>query len=319
MLFRSRWLESFCNELNRRGIKLFVISPSRKVKNETSFEVVETASLPEHESGITNFASEAYSILKDRQGEYDLIISNSNWSYVFGGIKKTIATLHDGLEKAPDNWLVDNPNVYYRFVSESQYKRLCPNNLRSKSFWLYLGLDNKEYELFGKKDDYYLFVSSLHWNWEAKGIDIFLKLAKDNPQKNFKLYGIGDQKVENYLFKFGEIYKNFTFCGELIDEHRNEVFGRARAFCQLSRLKESFGTSVISALSKGTPVIGLDSAGATKELCGNFFPAKNRYSQIEELLYRDYNPVDIFNYGKNFSIGLEVDKFIERAKEILNG
>jgi glycosyltransferase involved in cell wall biosynthesis len=119
---------------------------------------------------------------------------------------------------------------------------------------------------------YFLWVASLDWGWEEKGLHIFVELAKRNPQHKFLAYGHAQAhlNVLERLKAETEGLTNFVHGSALIrGQEHTDAFCGARAFFMPTQpsIGESFGLTVIEALSKGVPVIA-STAGAPAELLG---------------------------------------------------
>lgn len=125
---------------------------------------------------------------------------------------------------------------------------------------------------------------------------------------------MGTGQIENYLKNEVEPkLKNFKFGGFLdrYKDHR-EVFSKAKAFCQFSRLEESFGRTTVEALSKGVPVIHFGT-GATPELVDNYgILIENTDDFVNSLAKaQQLNKKEIFDYAKNkFHVNIEIDKIL---------
>ena len=119
---------------------------------------------------------------------------------------------------------------------------------------------------------YFLWVAALDWGWEEKGLHIFVALAKRHPERRFVAYGHAQRKPE-VLARLREETRglpNFEYGSALIRgaEH-TAAFCGATAFFMPTQpsIGESFGLTVIEALSKGVPVI-TSTAGAPAEILG---------------------------------------------------
>lgn len=103
-----------------------------------------------------------------------------------------------------------------------------------------------------------MWVATLDWGWEEKGLQIFINMARLDPNMTYVVYG-GAARRRDIVAKLVELtleLPNLVYRGELLrgDEHFR-AFCEATAFFMPTQLGESFGMTVIEALSKGVPVI----------------------------------------------------------------
>ena len=120
---------------------------------------------------------------------------------------------------------------------------------------------------------YYLWVAALYWGWEAKGLHIFVEMARRHPELRFVAYGPGgtsgivgevEARLKGYVAQLGNLeYRGALLRGE---EHATAFCGATAFFMPTQpSIGESFGLTVIEALSKGVPVI-TSTAGAPPEI-----------------------------------------------------
>ncbi len=119
---------------------------------------------------------------------------------------------------------------------------------------------------------YFLWVAALDWGWEAKGLHIFGELAKRHPEHKFVAYGHAQKQpaVRDKLLAETAALPNFVYGSALIrGQEHTDAFCGATAFFMPTQpsIGESFGLTVIEALSKGVPVI-TSTAGAPAEILG---------------------------------------------------
>jgi glycosyltransferase involved in cell wall biosynthesis len=133
------------------------------------------------------------------------------------------------------------------------------------------GLNPSDFQLC-EDGGYFLWVAALDWGWEEKGLHIFVELAKRHPERRFVAYGHAQKKPEVLARLRDETrgLANFEYGSALIRgaEH-TAAFCGATAFFMPTQpsIGESFGLTVIEALSKGVPVI-TSTAGAPAEILG---------------------------------------------------
>ena len=89
-------------------------------------------------------------------------------------------------------------------------------------------------------------------------MDLFINLAKVNPEDKFVAYGApwNSDQLEDFLRNLN--LPNFSFQSTLKDEDKNKVFSNAIALCQFTRLIESCNIITLESYSRGAPVISLD-------------------------------------------------------------
>jgi glycosyltransferase involved in cell wall biosynthesis len=166
-----------------------------------------------------------------------------------------VATCHldiqaRGLDRsyAGGNWI---------FVSRSLAR------LYGRTRYVYNGIDPHGYIYSERKEDYYLFMSSMDWAFE-KGLDTALALAAD---LGFRLVVAGTsgedaviQKIERLCSQAG-----IEYVGDVRGEAKAELLAGAQALLHPTHLYEGFGLVMAEALMSGTPVICSD-RGACSEI-----------------------------------------------------
>lgn len=138
----------------------------------------------------------------------------------------------------------------------------------------------------GVEDSFVVLGVSQVWS-KAKGIDVFLKLAQDNPDIKVLLVGKIHEKID--------MPPNVIKIGILSDtEKLAEMYSLADVFLNPS-VQETFGKVTAESLACGTPVIGYNIT-ATPELigehCGIIIESNATISQIENAVKK------IRTYGK---------------------
>jgi len=131
------------------------------------------------------------------------------------------------------------------------------------------GLTSEEF-ITCPDERYFLWVASLDWGWEEKGLHIFVELAKKHPEHRFVAYGFATRQkhVMERLVKETAHLNNFEYRSALLRgrEHISAFCGATAFFMPTQpSIGESFGLTVVEALSKGVPVI-TSTAGAPAEI-----------------------------------------------------
>ena len=298
--------------LNKENIECIVICAKRSENKDYPFKVLDTKSLPEKYHIGSNFQEEAIDIAI--QQNPDLIITqNFHWK-----LNQTKCPVFINVHGGGDGKLGEsndrNDNIYYKFISKTQMDRCIDQRpeFGKNSFLCYTSLLDEDF-IFEPKGEYFLWCASLCWGYEAKGLDLFIQLASLYPEHKFIAHGMGNQELENFLKNTIEPnLQNFKFNGYL-DRYKNhnEVFSKAIAFCQLSRLHESFGRTTVEALSKGVPVIHLGT-GATPELVReNGIMAENQKDLVSSIKKSfEFDRKKIFDDSKRFHISKEIETII---------
>lgn len=309
-------VENLAKGLHDNNIDFFAVCPKRNIVKEYPFEVHETEESPTSISKKNN-SFYGYSVAKVLKNlKFDAIWSQSHWSVEplleFG--KPIICTFHDSCEKQ-SSWIRKYKNVKYRFISKFQFDNWVTEEWEKKiSFQCYTGLENSEFELETNKDKYFLWCAGLQWGLEAKGLNIFLNLAKENKDKRFVAYGTGNEELEKHLYNSN--LENFEFKGALQRGQRHrEIFKKASALIMPTQIPDTFPRTLIESFSKGTPVIG-SNHGALDELIKDNINGKkclslNDYSESLSLTY-DYNR--IFADSSKFSVAHEINTLLEESK-----
>jgi glycosyltransferase involved in cell wall biosynthesis len=311
-------VENLAQGLFENKLDFFVVCPKRSNVKDYPFEVYETEEEPTSISK-KNSSYYAYSVSKVLENlKFDVIWSQSYWSIepLLKFNKPIICTFQDSCEKQY-GWIKKYEQVKYRFISQFQYKNWIKEDWEKEiSFYCYTGLDNSEFELSINKEEYFLWCAGLQWGLEAKGLDIFINLAKINKNYHFIAYGSGNPELEKYLYSLK--ISNFEFKGALNrgHQHRN-AFKKASKFIMPTNLPEALGRTVIESFSKGTPVIGSYN-GALDELIINEINGKkclslDDYSQALEITF-NYNT--IFTDSYKFSTEFEIQKMLKESSDI---
>jgi len=321
-------VENLAWGLHRAHKDFVCIIPRRKVAREYPFEIVESEipPLPGPEENVWPFAKSLPEIIK--RVKPDIIWSQSFWSAETLkplGIP-IICTFHDFVpdHRRKFDWFSFRENTWYRFVSLFQLRQwVDPTSdwQHERSFFLHTGIREEEYSFCSPKDreGYYLWVAGLNWGWQNKGLDIFVELARRQPERSFIAYGTGKPDLEKKLLQLNKIIKNFEYRGELKRgvAHR-EAFSKARLFLMPTKIPEPFGRTVLESISKGTPVIG-SCNGALPELITNGVNGfiANSIGEFESHLNYEFDYETCFQSAKRFHIDVEVEALVSRSMQIL--
>jgi glycosyltransferase involved in cell wall biosynthesis len=314
-------VESIADIMLKKNIDFKVIVPKRIQQSNNYEYVLETNELPTSISKKSPYAfcEEAKQIIKYIKP--DIIWSQSNWSVdILSNLNiPIISSFHDSCDKK-EEWISNKKHHRYRFLSRFQYNNWIKKGWEKDiSFQCYTGLTDSQYKLYEKKDDYFLWCAGLQWGFEAKGLDIFIALARMNPKFNFIAYGSGNELLAEQLCNIK--IPNFKFLGELTrgDLHDN-VFGKAKAVIIPTKIPDTFPRTCIEALSKGTPIVGSNfgSIPETIELTDSGYIC-NSIDEFNEALYNidKINVSDVFNKSKIFHIENELDTLIKESNKLI--
>lgn len=303
-------IEAFIKYCRKENILLQIYS-SKKI-NIQDYQYIESVS-------NTDFAHKVKNILKnnDKVISYNLpeeackILDNSNI--------KLINANCSGLAKnqRPANIVYSSENIKSRFLSFNQMKSY--ENYYNKEYSCVIphGLSDEDYYFEEKEQDkkYFLWCASLGWGLQPKGLDLFINLAKLNPEDKFVAYGApwNSNQLEDFLRNLN--LPNFSFQLTLKDEDKNKVFSNAIALCQFTRLIESCNIITLESYSRGTPVISLDEdqGGVTNN--SKFFDlTMSTFEDFKRLKDKAFkiDRKQVFDYAKNkFHCKNEYDQIIE--------
>lgn len=308
-------VENLARGMFEKGLDFFCIVPRREITREYPFPIIEVAAKPTGLSGLApeRFIRHAKAVIRSHSP--DVVWCQSHWSaseLMDLGIP-LICTFHDSCAKK-DGWLRKADHITYRFISKFHYNNWVKEDWeRKQSCQIYTGLADEEYDYCGEKEEYFLWVAGLNWGWEAKGLPVFIALARANPDKNFVAYGAGDDHIAERALDCSKQIPNFEFKGPLLrgDTHK-EAFKRARAYISPSLIPDTFPRTVLESLSKGTPVIA-SSNGALPEMVGNCGFAANDVQALNDALDMEFDYGACFERAKAFHIHREVDALLERT------
>ncbi len=308
-------VENLAWGLYRRGLDFFCVVPQRETPESYPFEVVDVPVKPAvAASGKPYpFINAVKEVVLDRKP--DVVWSQSHWSGL--GLSRidipVVCTFHDSCLKQ-EGWMIKEDNLLYRFISQFQYDNWVKEPWEADcSYQVYTGLADEEYEFCGDRDDYFLWVGGFNWGWEAKGLPVFIELARLNPEKCFVAYGAGSERIAELASQHAKEIPNFDFKGPLHrgEEHRT-AFKKTRAYIMPSRIPDTFPRTVLESLSKGTPVIG-SANGSLPEMIGDCGISSNDPNTLNQGLNIAFDYQKIFEKSKKFHIDEEINGLLEIA------
>ena len=261
----------------------------------------------------------------------DIIWSVGHWSaLVLNDINIPVITTMQDSGPWEDHKFINHSNITYRFISKFIYDLTFKdaaingivNDIKNRSTWFHVGLDDSEFEFQEIKQNYILWVAGLGWGYEGKGLDVFIELAKRLPNEQFVAYGSGDDRLALELLNISKTLSNFEFKGKLNrGKEHTDTFKNAKLFTMLTKTSEAFGRTNIEALSKGTPVLG-STNGAVQELID--YPTigfcSNNIDELTNAIVNynfDTKACYDFAYSK-YHVKGEIQKMINLSMSILN-
>jgi glycosyltransferase involved in cell wall biosynthesis len=296
--------------------------------DDYGFKIIETETVETSKTGHPAhlFGNEVRDIIKKGNIKPDIIWCYSAWS---------VQTLHDlnipiictimdsgGWE---DNKFLYKENIHYRFSSKYIYDLVFKdadtnpriNNIKKQSCWFITGASDEEYDFEENKSDYILWTAGLNWGPTAKGLDIFIKLARLRTDRSFVAYGSGNLEIENRLKELNCELNNFYYGGPLPRGfiHKN-AFSKAKMFAFLTQIPEAFGRTGLEAITKGTPVLG-STKGAVPELYGPAGKCTDSLEEMSKIIDMTFDTKEVFNYAQKFHIKNEVQFLIDKSVEII--
>jgi glycosyltransferase involved in cell wall biosynthesis len=149
----------------------------------------------------------------------------------------------------------------------------------------------------------YVFVGRLE---ESKGILELLTTWKGLDQK-FVLTVIGSGDIEDELkIKFNQV--NIFFKGGCSRKDTLEIISKSKYLIQPSLLYETFGLTIIEAMSHGVPVIGFNIGTRSDFINDGVNGFLSNRSDLERVIERSYNYFDYQSLSKN---SIETSKLYE--------
>lgn len=237
----------------------------------------------------------------------------------FNQLVPILATFHDALPKQT-GWMINDPQVFYRFLSQFQYNNWVKEPWEAKrSFQLYTGVRNEEFQFYdaSERSDHFLWCGSVS---AQKGLDIFFQLSQVIKGGKFIAYGTGDPADIGLTPEVIAENTNFEWRGVLERGMSHiEAFGKCRAFIMPTQLPyDTFPRTILEALSKGTPVIGTTVASLPETLNGFGFCGYD----LRDLAFALTIPFDnqqIFSRAANkYSVQVEARELVQQLENIVN-
>lgn len=296
-----------------------------------NFSIIETDFIEGSKSGKSSYAfiNEVKNIIDSSADKPDIIWSQSEWSAkAFLNTKYPVICNMHASSGWEDGKYVFAKNIFYRFVSKYIFEYTFQdfksdefiNDVMSQSFWCHSGMVDEEYDFYQDKENYALWVAGLHWGLEAKGLDMFIEMAKKSDTVKFLAYGTGNKNLEEYLHSLSKQIKNFEFMGKLHrGQSHKDAYKKAKFFCMLSKIPEAFGRTGLEAISKGTPVLGTEYGSIPEQV--NFpnvgFCTNNQDLMLSKM-NEDFNYKECFEFSKKYHIKNEINYLINKSKEIIS-
>jgi len=147
-----------------------------------------------------------------------------------------------------DNWIFVSPTLA---------------RLHGRTRYVLNGIDPDACIYSEKKQDYFLFMSSMDWEMK-KGLDIALSLAA---RHGIKLVVAGTGNNYKRIMRITSLCREIgaQYVGDVRGLQKAELLAGAKAFLFPTRIDEAFGLGMVEALMSGTPVICSD-RGACPEI-----------------------------------------------------
>lgn len=166
----------------------------------------------------------------------------------------TICTIHDSL---------NNDIEFPVYLSKRALEFIGEN----KGFFIYNGIDLKEYEVTVEKDDYLLFLGVLNWH---KGIHHALDIAEKTKQKLIIAGPIFNwEYFHSHVEQRIAMMENVEYIGEVGGKERLNLLQKAKCLLFPTSWEEPFGLVMVEAMACGTPVVALKN-GAVPEVLNGF-------------------------------------------------
>ena len=316
-------------------IKFCAIVPKilRHSNEQYDFPVIQADFIESSKSGLprTLFAQKAAELIKNSEIKPDIIWAQSAWAanYLSDLGIPMIITIHDSIDWSlfrDDMKLIYKENVYYKFVSKFIFDFVLQDaenseevkNVKSKSCWFAGGILDEEYEFDPQRENYNLWVAGLNWGIERKGLDLFIRLARERGDQTFIAYGTGDTNIENYLRSLSSELRNFEYLGPLQrgPQHK-QAFKKAKLFALLSQTPEACARTGFEAISKGTPVLG-SMKGSIPELYASTGFCTDHYSEMLTALDKQYDYQAVYEHAQKFHVKNDIQFLLDTSYDILN-
>lgn len=211
----------------------------------------------------------------------------------------------------PSNWLAS----YVKQSFLKKYRVLTINNgVKLDDF---KPIESEFREQYNCDNKFIILGVAMDWGYR-KGLDIFIKLAKDLDER-FQIVLVGTND---------EIDKGLP--DSIISIHRTEnvkelakIYSASDLFVNPTR-EDNFPTVNIEALSCGLPVLTFETGGSPEIIdskCGEVVP-KNDYTAlknaIERLYIKNFDKNDCVKRGGNYNSVKKYDEYVSLFKEIAN-
>jgi len=290
-------IEAFIKFCINENISLKIIS-SEKISNP------EYIYIPANSQ--EEFVSKALQYINKNDKIISYNLTNESCQIINNKEIKTINANCGGMAKGsrPSLFIFSSNIITNRFLSLNQ--KLSYNGFYNENETCIIPHGLNEDEFYFNQDEqnnrYFVWCGSLGWGLQAKGLDLFIKLAELNPKDQFKIYGASwnSEHLENYLKRLN--IPNLQFYLGLEDQDKNAVMSNAIALCQFTRLIESCNITTLEAYSRGTPVITLDEdqGGVTNNAKFFDLTLKNFDDFINiKNKAMNFNRKDIYDFYKN--------------------
>jgi glycosyltransferase involved in cell wall biosynthesis len=135
--------------------------------------------------------------------------------------------------------------------------------LHGRTRYVLNGIDPEACIYSERKEDYFLFMSSMDWEMK-KGLDVALSLAA---RHGLKLVVAGTGNNYKRIMRITSLCREIGahYVGDVRGHEKAELLAGAKAFLFPTRIDEAFGLGMVEALMSGTPVICSD-RGACPEI-----------------------------------------------------
>ena len=229
--------------------------------------------------------------------------------------KPWVSTIHGGGMEIDPNWLTranNNSNIICvsKFVAD---------RINCKAF-VHACSDPSEFFFKEKKQDYFLYLSSLDWGFQ-KGLDIFVGLAKIVKNQKFVIAGgTHNHDLINWIKNICQKEKNITYVGEVNGKEKAELFANAKGYILPTQLPDACPTTISEALMSGTPVIGSIN-GSLPEIIHNSvgYICRNQSEYLKAILsIKKIDPLTCRQYAENnYSDVVTAQKYVMYYENML--
>lgn len=171
-----------------------------------------------------------------------------------------------------------------------------------------------------KREDYFLVVGRYLY---CKGLDLVVKIAKENRNLKFKIIGTGDE-TQAFISDYNlDLVPNIEVVPFLQKDDLKSEYQKCRALILPSR-KECWGLVVNEAASFGTPIISTYGSGAAVEFLSGeyekFLSIQNDEKALENAINEFLNFPDTSEYSNYLykkSLDYSIDKNAQKHIEAL--